>query len=138
MAVNTFVLYGLPGETIDSVVKTILFASEISGSIIPMLFTPVPGSKIYEDHLDYIKARGWDERLEMLNGKLYPFLEMNEGTIEDYIDLQRLMYTLNAHYRSKSFRIFGKTSVSERFRENISNGFYDSVLKRFEKEAKDV
>jgi len=138
MAVNTFVLYGLPGETIDSVVKTILFASEISGSIIPMLFTPVPGSKIYEDHLDYIKARGWDERLEMLNGKLYPLLEMNEGTIEDYIDLQRLMYTLNAHYRSESFRIFGKTSVSKCFRENISNGFYDSVLKRFEKETKDV
>jgi len=136
MAVNTFVLYGLPGETIDSVVKTILFASEVSGSIIPMLFTPVPGSLIYRRHEDYIKARGWHERLEMLNGKIFPFLEMNEGSIEDYIDLQRLMYTLNAHYRSKSFRIFGKTAVSVCFRENISNGFYERVLKEFDKEKR--
>ena len=32
--------------------------------------------------------RGWHRRLERLNGKLYPFLEANEGGIDDYIDLQ--------------------------------------------------
>lgn len=123
LEVNAFVLYGLPKESIDGVVKTILFVSEIVGSVIPMLFTPVPTTKIYDDYLPYLRERGWDRDLHMLNGKLYPFLEMNEGSIEDYIDLQRLMFTLNAHYRSRSFRVFGDTRVSNAFRRNITDDF---------------
>jgi radical SAM superfamily enzyme YgiQ (UPF0313 family) len=40
--VNAFVLYGLPNEKIDDVVRTALFVSEICGSSIPMLFAPTP------------------------------------------------------------------------------------------------
>jgi hypothetical protein len=48
---------------------------------------------------------------------------MNEGSVKDYVDLQRLMFTLNAHYRSRSFQIFGDTKVNQAFRYNIRNGF---------------
>lgn len=130
MDVNGFVMYGLPGESIDSVVKTALFVSEVTGSIIPMLFAPVPTSTLYERYLPYFQAHGWDEHLEMLNGKLYPFLAMNEGSLSDYVDLQRLMYMLNAHYRSQSFRIFGETQVSKSFRENMNNGFKSFVKEK--------
>jgi radical SAM superfamily enzyme YgiQ (UPF0313 family) len=138
--VNAFVLYGLPGESVDRVVKTILFVSETVGSIIPMLFTPVPSTKIYQQYLPYFQTRGWDKNIEMLNGKLYPFLGINEGSVSDYVDMQRLMYTLNAHYRSESFRVFGETKVAESFRDNIQNGFqeflegYRKVNKIIEKE----
>lgn len=121
--INAFVLYGLPEERIDEVVKTILFVSEIVGSIIPMLFTPVPTTAIYQRHLPYFRKHGWDRDLHMLNGKLYPFLELNEGSISDYIDLQRLMYTLNTHYRDASFRVFGDRRVARSFRDNLTNGF---------------
>ncbi len=134
LEVNAFVLYGLPGESIDRVVKTILFVSEIVGSIIPMLFTPVPTTRLYNEHLPYFRARGWDQDLHMLNGKLYPFLAMNEGSIEDYIDLQRLMFALNTHYRSRSFQIFGDTLVSAAFRDNLSNGF-EAVIRRYKENA---
>ncbi len=127
MAVNAFVLYGLPGEKIDDVVRSILFVSGVVGSIIPMLFTPVPGSRVYEQYEPFIKAKGWDKDLHMLNGKLYPFLELNEGSVSDYVDLQRLMYMLNAHFRSKSFQPFGDGLVAERFRANLSNGFVEQV-----------
>jgi radical SAM superfamily enzyme YgiQ (UPF0313 family) len=130
MDVNAFVLYGLPGEMIDQVVKTILFVSEIVGSIIPMLFTPVPTTRLYDQYLPYFQERGWDQDLHMLNGKLYPFLAMNEGSVEDYIDLQRLMFTLNTHYRSRSFQIFGSSRVSASFRDNLSNGF-EAVVHRY-------
>ncbi len=123
MDVNAFVLYGLPGERIDDVVKSIMFVSEIVGSIIPMLFSPVPSTALYERYLPYFQERGWDRDLHMLNGKLYPFLGMNEGSVNDYVDLQRLMYALNAHYRSRSFQIFGNTLVAQAFRENLRNGF---------------
>ncbi len=121
--VNAFVLYGLPKESMDRVVKTVMFVSEVVGSIIPMLFAPVPSTRIYAEHFPYFQERGWDKDLHWLNGKVYPFLAMNEGSISDYIDVQRLMFTLNAHYRSESFRVFGKTRVGEAFRYNIRNGF---------------
>jgi radical SAM superfamily enzyme YgiQ (UPF0313 family) len=130
--VNAFVLYGLPNEEIDRVVKTTLFVSEIVGSIIPMLFSPVPSTVLYERHLPFFRQRGWDRNLHILNGKLYPFLETCEGSISDYIDLQRLMFTLNAHYRSESFSIFGNSKVSLSLRENIRNGF-ESFVRSYKK-----
>jgi radical SAM superfamily enzyme YgiQ (UPF0313 family) len=125
--VNAFVLYGLPHENIDRAVKTVLFVSEIVGSIIPMLFTPVPSTRLFHEHLPYFRARGWDRDLHMLNGKLLPFLETFEGSISDYIDLQRLMFTLNAHYRSESFSVFGTSRVNMAFRENVRNGFENFI-----------
>jgi hypothetical protein len=46
---------------------------------------------------------------------------MNEGSIEDYIDLQRMMFMLNENYRSKSFSIFGGTSVATAFRQVVAS-----------------
>ncbi len=120
MSVNAFVLYGLPGETVDSVVRTALFANDVVGSIIPMLFTPVPTTAVYQQHLPFIQAHGWDRDLHMLNGKLYPFLQMNEGSLFDYVDLQRMMFMLNTQYRSRSFRVFGQTQVGKAFRESLA------------------
>lgn len=127
MDINSFVLYGLPGESIADVVKSILFVSEIVGSIIPMLFTPVPSTGLYDEHLPYFKEHGWDRQLHMLNGKLYPFIYMNEGSVSDYVDLQRLMYSLNTHYRSRSFQMFGDSMVSQAVRYQVRNGFEDFV-----------
>ena len=121
--VNAFVLYGLPNENIDRVVRTSLFVSEVVGSIIPMLFTPVPSTRVFAEHLPYFRTQGWDTNLHMLNGKLFPFLDLNEGSIPDYIDLQRFMFMLNAHYRSESFRVFGGSRVSRSLLENVRNGF---------------
>lgn len=127
MDVNAFVLYGLPGERLDEVVKTALFVSEIVGSIIPMLFTPVPSTALYQQYLPYFQERGWDTDLHMLNGKLYPFLHLNEGSVNDYVDVQRFMYMLNAQYRSRSFQLFGDTAVAQAFRDNMRNGFAEFV-----------
>lgn len=135
--VNAFVLYGLPNESIDRVVKTSLFVSELVGSIIPMLFTPVPSTRIFAEYLPYFRDRGWDRNLHMLNGKLFPFLQLNEGAVSDYIDLQRFMFMLNAHYRSESFRLFGNTRVSKALLENVRNGFEGFVsLYRARREGK--
>lgn len=51
MELNALILYGLPGETIDAVVKTILYLSDLVGSIIPMLFAPVTTTQVYQEHL---------------------------------------------------------------------------------------
>jgi hypothetical protein len=46
---------------------------------------------------------------------------MNEGSISDYIDLQRMMFMLNESYQSKSFSIFGRGAVAESFRQIIAD-----------------
>jgi hypothetical protein len=127
LEVNGYCLYGLPGESIHNVVETALFVSDVVGSVIPMLFAPVPSTQLFERYRDYYQQRGWCEQdgtvrdLHMLNGKLFPFLQMNDGSVEDYIDLQRMMFMLNQHYRSKSFSIFGETSVATAFRRVITD-----------------
>lgn len=126
LEVNGYCLYGIPGENIRNVLETALFVSDVIGSVIPMLFAPVPSTRLFDLHADYYKRRGWCDRygrvrdLHMLNGKLYPFLQVNEGSIDDYIELQRMMFMLNQNYRSKSFNVFGKGAVAGSFRQAVS------------------
>ena len=115
--IGTFIMFGLPGEKLQSVVDTVVYASHKVGSLIPMLFTPVPGSRIYLDYLDMFKRYGWDEELHKLNGKWYPFLETNGYSVITYENIERLMFSLNCGVKRKSFDLLGDGIVSEAFRK---------------------
>jgi hypothetical protein len=137
MEVNGYCLYGLPGERVANVVETALFVSDVIGSIIPMLFAPVPSTHLFDQHRDYYIRQGWCEPdgsvrdLHLVNGKLYPFIQMNDGSVEDYVELQRMMFMLNQSYRSKSFNVFGESSVANSFREAITRyEMPDAALQR--------
>lgn len=97
---NAFVIFGIPDENIQAVVNTALYASQSVGSVVPMLFTPVPGSIMFEEHKTYLfDEMGWD--LHDLNGKLLPFLEYNQSRYpglkaSDYLELENFMYVLNS------------------------------------------
>lgn len=97
--INVFVLFGLPGENIDDVVDSMLYAHARVGSIIPMLFTPVPGTRVWDQHQKYLQQeRHFD--LQDLNGKFLPFLEYNRSfnpglRASDYLHLEGLMAILN-------------------------------------------
>lgn len=106
MEINSFILFGMPDEKLTNIVDTILYASDRVGSVIPMLYSPVPGSQMYEEHRKYLHDdMGFD--LQHLNGKLYPYLEYNyekKGiTLRDYLGLESLMYRLNAKAKGQSF-----------------------------------
>ena len=123
MQVNAFLLFGTPGEDIRDVVDSIIFASSRIGSVIPMLFTPVPGSALYEEYRGYLfDEMGFD--LEHLNGKLFPFLEFNrrqypELTVQDYLDLEALMFRVNAQAVRGTFDIGGENRVSRAFGKSL-------------------
>jgi radical SAM superfamily enzyme YgiQ (UPF0313 family) len=113
--VNAFILFGLPGESIADILNTAFYAQEKVGGLVPMLFTPVPGSKIYEEHAEYLHGKkGFD--LHHLNGKLYPFLELNNELsgidLKDYEDLEMLMWRFNyGRARGSSMDLNGKNRV---------------------------
>jgi radical SAM superfamily enzyme YgiQ (UPF0313 family) len=123
MQINAFLLFGTPDEEIRNVVDSIIFASSRIGSVIPMLFTPVPGSTLYEEYRSYLFDE-MDFDLQHLNGKLFPFLQFNrrrfpELTVQDYLDLEALMFRVNAQAVRGTFDIGGESRVARAFREAV-------------------
>ena len=123
MALNAFVLFGTPGEDIRSVVDSAIFASSKIGSVIPMLFTPVPGSAMYEEYRGYLSEEmGFD--LQHLNGKLFPFFEFNRRRfpgleVGDYLDLEAFMFRLNAQATHGTFDVGANSRVARTFRSQL-------------------
>jgi hypothetical protein len=67
---------------------------------------------------DDFHKRGWRERdgtvrdLHLLNGRLFPFIQTSDGSIDDYTGLQRFILMLNENYRSKLFNVFGSGAMA--------------------------
>jgi radical SAM superfamily enzyme YgiQ (UPF0313 family) len=97
--INAFVLFGLPDEHLKDVVDSTLYAHHRVGSVIPMLFSPVPSTQVFRKYSSYLlETMGWD--LQDLNGKFLPFLEYNRQNnsdlrASDYLELEGLMSILN-------------------------------------------
>lgn len=124
MQVNAFLLFGTPGEEIRDVVDSAFFASSRLGSVIPMLYTPVPGSVMFSEYQDYLfDHMGFD--LQHLNGKLFPFMAFNQLrtpklTLQDYLDLEALMFRLNAQAARGTFDIGDERKVAKVFRRILT------------------
>ncbi len=122
--INCFILFGLPDEDLQAVYDTLVFASSRVGSVIPMLFTPVPSTPLFETYQPYIEEKGFD--FQHLNGKLLPFLDYNRRkypslSVRDYSAIEGLMWRLNSKVRSESFDMGGKGRVSSAFRRVLLN-----------------
>ena len=136
---NAFVMFGLPEENLEAVVNTALYASCKVGSVVPMLFTPVPGSSLFRQHEEYLfsritaDGRQWD--LQDLNGKLLPFLEFNRARYSwvrgsDYLSLESFMMHLNnSKVRRRTFNLAGEGIVPSAFRRTLID--YAPSNKRF-------
>jgi len=123
---NAFVLFGLPDEDLQAVVNTALYASHRVGSVVPMLFTPVPGSALFERHRAYLlEEMGWD--LHELNGKLLPFLEYNRQhypglRASDYQELEAFMMQVNnSKVYQKRFNLVGNGTIARAFQRTVSS-----------------
>ena len=119
--INAFVLFGLPDDRLEDIVDSVLYVHHNVGSIIPMLFTPVPGTHIHTEHSSYLHdTMGWD--LQHLNGKFLPFLEHNQQRYpqlhaSDYLELEALMSILNnGKFLSRAVNLCDGTAGSAGFR----------------------
>ncbi len=130
-ALNAFVMFGLPDEDLQKTVDTALYVSQRLGSVIPMLFTPVPGSRLFETHKEYlftqVTAEGKRWGLQHLNGKLLPFLEYNRTQYRwlratDYLNLESFMMHLNnSKVHRLPFNFAAENEVARAFRAVLSD-----------------
>lgn len=132
--INAFVLFGMPEENIQAAMNTALYASTRVGSVVPMLFTPVPGSIMFEKYLPYLREHyeGNHEStkpfrdLHLLNGKLLPFLKYNQEKYpnlkaSDYLDIESLMMHLNSSkVYAKRFDFNSTSIVGQVFTEMLT------------------
>lgn len=125
---NAFVLFGLPDENLEDILDGVLYVHHNVGSVIPMLFTPVPSTRIYREHAEYLHdLRGWD--LQDLNGKLLPFVEYNRKhqpklRASDYLELEKLMTILNnGKFMSRSLDLCGQSPIMGSFRTLVGGGY---------------
>lgn len=135
--INAFVMFGLPGEDLEEIYDTALYASERVGSVIPMLFTPVPSTDVYKMYQDYINEHGYD--LQHLNGKLFPFFHMlkeqhklkypdQDLEFTDYLRVESFMQRVNTKVHGESVNVYGDTRVAGTFRKAYSE--YEPILSR--------
>jgi radical SAM superfamily enzyme YgiQ (UPF0313 family) len=122
--INAFVLFGLPDESLEDVVDSTLYAHHMVGSVIPMLFSPVPGTQVFRKHSDYLlDQNGWN--LQDLNGKFLPFLEYNQRNnpelhASDYLELEGLMSILNeGKVLSRAMDLCADNPIGQAFRETL-------------------
>lgn len=120
--INAFVLFGLPDDNLEDILDGVLYIHDAVGSIIPMLFTPVPGTHIYREQEVYLRQQmGWD--LQDLNGKFLPFLEYNARRYpglraSDYLELEALMSVLNnGKILWRTANLCGDSRASAAFRD---------------------
>jgi len=122
--INAFVLFGLPDECLEDVIDSTLYAHHLVGSVIPMLFSPVPSTHVFRKHRDYLlDEMGWD--FQDLNGKFLPFLEYNQRSnpalrASDYLELERLMSILNdGKVLSRAVDLCDDSVVGQAFQETL-------------------
>jgi radical SAM superfamily enzyme YgiQ (UPF0313 family) len=123
--INAFVLFGLPDERLEDIMDSVVYVHHTVGSVIPMLFTPVPGTNVFREHQTYLRdERGLD--LHHLNGKLLPFLEYNQRRYSelhasDYLEVEALMTVLNnGKFLSRAVNLCDDSVPSSAFREVLA------------------
>jgi hypothetical protein len=114
---NAFILYGVPNQPLEKLIETIMYSVHLVGNVTPMLFTPVPGSRIYEEYNWYFEQKSFD--LEDLNGKFFPFWELNNIKPSEYIDIQRFMYAFHTQLRGRPFDLLGGAVIPQLVRRSI-------------------
>lgn len=131
--INAFVLFGLPDEHLKDVVDSTLYAHHQVGSVIPMLFSPVPGTQVFRKYSNYLfETMGWD--LQDLNGKFLPFLEYNRRTnpglrASDYLELEGLMSILNnGKVLSRAVDVCDDTMIGRAFRAVLPTKWMGSTI----------
>jgi GT2 family glycosyltransferase len=116
---NFFIMLSLPYQTLDQVLKTLIFGWRLKLYPSMMLFTPIPGTEDYLQYIDFYK----DKEYWQLNPLLYPCQskEFTRETINFLLTLDhtRLRYSDEEGFFIEKFDVFMKKQNNNRSARNI-------------------
>jgi hypothetical protein len=105
--INAGISVGRKGEDLSERSQLASQLVHHTGSIILWPYQPTPDE-------------GLDLPLEMQNGKIFPYRQVNGYTYQDYINALGMGTVFNARYRGKSFNFLGKGFISKLFQESVA------------------
>jgi GT2 family glycosyltransferase len=119
-----YVMAGLPYQTLDQVLKTLIFGWRLNLFPAIMLYTPIPGTEDYTTYLDFYRDKEYWE----LNPYLFPG-ESEELTAETLAYLEKFNYTYlryseaEGYYfeKPKVLKQDGKWGYQDRFKVNFED-----------------
>jgi radical SAM superfamily enzyme YgiQ (UPF0313 family) len=104
-----YVMLGLPNQTLEQVIKTVIFGWRLGLAPFMMLYTPIPGTEDFPKYLEFYKdLKSWE-----LNPFLYP-CESEELTIETLLFMHELNFFKLRHSKEKGFFLEGPMAVSNK------------------------
>jgi GT2 family glycosyltransferase len=93
-----YVMAGLPNQTLDQILKTLIFGWRLGLSPHIMLYCPIPGSEEFSTYLEFYKdKKNWE-----LNPYLFP-CESNELTMETMLYLESFNFIKLAYTEEEGF-----------------------------------
>ncbi len=102
---------GRPQENVEEVTAFVTELAHVAGALIVVPYQPSPN-----EHTAHLPPK-----LELQNGKLFPFAEYNGVRYRTYQDLLGLAAVLNAKYRSHTFDFLGDSLISRLARSSLIN-----------------
>ena len=110
-----FVWIGRPDESLEGIVRRSFTVLKTFGSVILKPFTAVPGSKLFEQHKEYLNDLPYAD----LSPHRFPFAEYNGISRNEYHDLYRMAAFLNEKVRTRSFDFLSDGMGAELLRNSL-------------------
>jgi GT2 family glycosyltransferase len=117
-----FVMMGLPYQTLDQILKTLIFGWRLNLYPSMMLYTPIPGTEDFATYIDMYKGKEYWE----LNQYLYPG-ESEELNIEVLSFLEKFNYTRLRYSEEEGFYL-EKPEVFKLGDKSVTNKFFKVSL----------
>lgn len=83
--IRLFVMIGLPGQSLDNVIRSIHYVWNLGCNVVLFPFTPIPGTRIFAEHLPELR----DRPLSALHPSLFPCVKDDRDT-DIYYELMPL------------------------------------------------
>lgn len=102
--IGIFIIVGLPNQSIKNIVENIKFVWSLDCNVVIFPFTPIPGTKMYEENYNFLK----NKKFKDLHPILFSFVN-NEKNLNFFINIALLNYLNRLNLSQKDhFKILFK------------------------------
>lgn len=128
--IESYIIYGLPDQTIAEVIETVIFAGSLGVKLRPCDFSPIPGT---DEYRKAVAAGEYDPEWDLLmsNNSVLGF-RSNIFTPDRIEELKKFVKVVN--YASEiGLNLFAKSSIARQLQKFFSPALVDDTMDRLQR-----